>query len=110
MGLAGIMSMFISFLVLLGVLIPPIAGVYLADYYGRSARRVLRHEGRGPARRVVLPTVLSWSLASAWGIVLYFWPDWTVSRVAAIDTLMLSCVIYLVLCEVAQRWSSARAS
>jgi cytosine permease len=99
MALAGIMNVFVGFLILLGVLVPPIAGVYLADFYGRGGSRVLGNEDAAGEPAVFWPAVISWCIASAWGVALFTNVAQPITGVAAIDTLVLSIVIYLSVCR-----------
>ncbi|MEM1261449.1 MAG: cytosine permease [Pseudomonadota bacterium] len=86
MALAGIMNVFIGFLILLGVFVPPIAGIYLVAHYRRSAEWT---DAAEPAR-VVWPAVLAWGLASGWGLLGYVNADFVLSGIPVVDTLLIA--------------------
>ncbi|MEM8984056.1 MAG: cytosine permease [Pseudomonadota bacterium] len=93
MALAGIMNVFIPFLIFLGVFIPPIAGIYLTAHH----RHDIDMDAVHPVPSIVWPAVIAWLVASAWGLVVYFQPSLIISGIPAIDTLVVAVVAYAVL-------------
>ena len=94
LALAGIMDHFVDFLILLGIIVPPIAGVYLAEYYLiRSAR--LDVEQLGSVRRFRWGAIVSWAIACAIGF-LETAQDWSITSVTAIDTLLIAMAVLCV--------------
>ena len=91
LALAGIMDHFVEFLILLGIIVPPIAGVYLADYFLlRDTRIVIVQSDPVPEFR--------WDAMAAWGLgcVVGFverMSDWSLTSVTAIDTLLMGMVV-----------------
>ena len=91
LALAGIMDHFVEFLILLGIIVPPIAGVYLTDYFLLRATRInaLQHD-QVPNFR--------WDAMSAWAIgcavgFLQRTSDWSLTSVTAIDTLLTGMAV-----------------
>ncbi|MCY4156885.1 MAG: cytosine permease [Gammaproteobacteria bacterium] len=86
LALAGIMDHFIDFLILLGIIVPPIAGIYLADYFLLRLTRI--NAGRdGPVPDFRWDAVAAWALGCAVGF-LESASGWSVTTVTAIDTLL----------------------
>ena len=88
LALAGIMDHFIAFLILLGIIVPPIAGVYLADYF-LIRPTPIRHEQSGAVPRFRWAALTSWGLACILGFVERQF-DWSLTGVTALDTLLIA--------------------
>lgn len=91
-ALVGISENLIEFLVVMGLLVPPIAGVYLVDFFvfKRTDFSEARLEDR-PAIRVNAVVVgLGIGLVSTW---MYF-TDRSPTSIGALDSLFLSIVVY----------------
>lgn len=91
LALAGIMDLFVEFLILLGIIVPPIAGVYLADYF-------LLQETRIDANRTDAVPDYRWDAMAAWsiGCAVGFAEragDWSLTSVTAIDTLLTGMAV-----------------
>ena len=89
LALAGILEHFIGFLELLSVTIPPIAGIYLVDYF--SGRLTSRAAGaRAPINWMAF---LAWAAGTAVGAKA---ADWGVSltTVPACDAVLVAAVAY----------------
>lgn len=89
-ALLGAADYLIDFLILLGVVVPPVAGVYLIDYFifgGKAAWPGL--------------ACLSAATSTALGLLLHFGllPSGFSSKIAALDTLIVSALLY---------WASVR--
>ena len=94
-ALAGIADNLIEFLVVMGLLVPPIAGVYLADffYFKRTDFSPERLEGR-PAIRVNAVVVgLGTGVLSTW----MFFTERSLTSLGALDSLFMSIIAYIAL-------------
>ena len=60
LGMLGILDKFITFLVFLGVFIPPVAGAYIMDYMLNQNNYTLKHLSRMPN--------IYWSVTLGWGV------------------------------------------
>lgn len=89
LALFGIADNLIDFLLLLGALVPPIAGVYLVDYFALAQR------GQNPGTACI-----SALLAAAFGVLHHFTmlPASLSTGLTAIDGLVISAAIYAALC------------
>ncbi len=97
----GISNHFIPFLLLLGITIPPIAGVYITDFY------LLRGRTYNVDDLPSLPAVCPWAV-TAWvcGIGIASLTSkgfFTLSSIPAIDSITTASVIYLALMWVLKR-------
>jgi cytosine permease len=91
-ALIGISDNLIDFLVVMGLLVPPIAGVYLSDFFLFTRRdfSASRLEGR-PAIRVNAVVVgLGVGVLSAW----MYYTGRSLTSIGALDSLFLSIAIY----------------
>ena len=91
LAVAGIMDFFVEFLILLGIIVPPIAGVYLADYF------LLRETRIGVNGTDAVPdyrwdAMAAWSIGCAVGFIERA-GDWSLTGVTAIDTLFTGMVV-----------------
>jgi len=102
LSLLGILDFFIGFLTFLGVLIPPICGIMIVDYYVLKRHRKVLDESKG--QNGILPkkveiwnpiAIIAWAAASVFG---YFFA-W---GIPALNSLILSFVLYLVLMKIMQ--------
>ena len=88
LALAGIMDHFVGFLILLGIIVPPIAGIYLADYFLiRPTRINVEQLDAVPDFR--WDAIGTWTIACALGF-LERALDWSITSVTAIDTLLIA--------------------
>lgn len=104
-ALVGVADRLIGFLVFLGLLVPPVAGVYLADYFVLRRRDFsASHLQRRPAlqRNALAATLTSGSVAT-W----LFYADASLTGIGAIDSLLLALVLYTAL-EALQRAARGR--
>lgn len=62
MAVGGIYDSFIPFLIFLSALIPPIGGIYVADYFMNESK--YRYENLGQMKNVHLPSIFVWIAAS----------------------------------------------
>ena len=94
LALAGIMDHFVDFLILLGIIVPPIAGIYLAEYFLMRPARV------GEERANAVPgfrwaALGSWAIAGALGFLERTY-DWSITSVTAIDTFLLAMAVFCI--------------
>lgn len=94
-ALAGIADNLIDFLVVMGLLVPPIAGVYLADffYFKRTDFSVDRLAGRPAIRVNAVATGLGTGILSTW----MFYTERSLTSLGALDSLLISIVAYIAL-------------
>lgn len=91
----GILDYFINFLVLLGVLVPPVAGIIIIDYFIlKTSRQVLdesRERGELPsvASRLSPVTIIAW----ACGFLVGYFVTW---GIPSLNALIVSGVIYYI--------------
>lgn len=85
LALVGIADNLIDFLLLLGVIVPPIAGVYLIDYFFFGARA-----------ETPRTACLCAGLSAGFGVMHYtgWLPQGLTLGIAALDALLLSAVLY----------------
>jgi cytosine permease len=83
LAVAGIIDQFVSFLLILGVIIPPIAAIYVIDYF-------VSKRAQGPVRWTAVAT---W-LAAAGIALLAYAGYFTLTTVPALDATLAATVIY----------------
>jgi cytosine permease len=90
----GIVGTF-DFLVTMGLLVPPIAGVYLADFFvfKRTDFSAGRLENRPPIRINAVVVGLGTGVVSTW----MFYTDRSLTSIGALDSLLMSLVFYIAL-------------
>jgi len=94
-ALAGIADNLIDFLVVMGLLVPPIAGVYLADffYFKRTDFSTERLVGRPAIRVNAVAIGLGTGVLSTW----MFYTERSLTSLGALDSLLISIVAYIAL-------------
>ena len=94
-ALVGISDNLIDFLVTMGLLVPPIAGVYLADFFvfKRTDFSAERLENRPPIRINAVVVGLGTGIVSTW----MFYTDRSLTSIGALDSLLMSLVFYIAL-------------
>lgn len=94
-ALLGIADHLIDFFVVLGLLVPPVAGVYLCDYFifRKSDFSAVSLERR-PA--LVVNAIVAGVGSGALAVWMYF-SDRSLTTIAPLDSLVISVVVYLVL-------------
>ncbi|WP_236225637.1 purine-cytosine permease family protein [Pseudomonas pseudonitroreducens] len=104
LALGGFMSHFLDFILALSIVIPPLASVYLADFFILSHQRY-RVEDLERLPGFGWPALLSWALASvlAW---MTTYEGWTLTTQPTLDSLLVALVAYLAL----QRFASGLRS
>ena len=91
--MAGIADYFISFLEWLGVIVPPIAGVYLTDYFVLQ-RKDFNLELLTKVEDYATPAIVAWLTATGLSAVA-FMIDFSVTGIASLDALLLTIPLYL---------------
>ncbi len=97
----GISDNLIDFLVVMGLLVPPIAGVYLADFFIFKRRDFSAdHLARRPALRAnaILVAFGTGALSTA-----MFYTDSSITSLGALDSLLMSLVFYTLAEKLTQR-------
>jgi cytosine permease len=100
-ALIGISDFLIEFLIIMGLLVPPIAGVYLCDFFilGRTDFSAARLAGR-PAFRVNAMLVgIGAGLIATW---MYFTGS-SLTSIGSLDSLLISVVAYVTLEKVSEK-------
>lgn len=99
-ALVGIADNLIDFLVVLGLLVPPIAGVYLCDFFflGRTDFSAERLESRPAIRVNAVIAGIGSGLLATW---MYF-SGYSLTSIAPLDSLVIALFAYLAL-ELASR-------
>ena len=94
-ALIGISENLIEFLVVMGLLVPPIAGVYLADFFwfGRRDFSPEALDSRPAIRTNAVVVGLGIGVLSAW----LYYSDRSLTSIGALDSLFLSVVAYVAL-------------
>jgi len=94
-ALGGIADHLIDFLITLGLLVPPIAGVYLCDFFilGRSDFSAARLENRPAIRINAVIAGIGSGLIATW----MYYSGLSVTSIGSLDSLLISIVIYLAL-------------
>jgi cytosine permease len=94
-AIVGIADNLIDFLVTMGLLVPPIAGVYLADFFvfKRTDFSAGRLENRPPIRINAVVVGLGTGVVSTW----MFYTDRSLTSIGALDSLLMSLVFYIAL-------------
>ncbi|HGJ5857818.1 purine-cytosine permease family protein [Arsenophonus nasoniae] len=93
LSVIGIMKQFVSFLVLLGIVFPPIAGIMMVDYYilktNRASLKVSRKIGKLPESTIPI----NWSGIFAWllGGGIGFTIDW---GIPSLNSLLFASAVY----------------
>lgn len=109
LSVVGILTHFVNFLVIIGVLFPPIAGVMLVDYYilrtHRNSLDYTRVYGLLPdsksVQKVGWPAIAAWAVGSIIGFVIN-------EGIPSLNSLFSASVTYWSLCIVIRNFSSKR--
>ncbi len=94
LAVIGIADYFIGFLIFLGISIPPIAGIYIADYFFVHKRNYdVSSLRKQPA--IAYPAFIAWLIASvvAWLTTNDFF---TLTSIPACDAIVIAFILYLV--------------
>jgi cytosine permease len=94
-ALVGIANSLIEFLITLGLLVPPIAGVYLCNFFilGRTDFSADNLQSRPAFKVNALIAGVGTGVISSW---MYF-NDLSITTIGALDSLFMSIVFYLIL-------------
>lgn len=93
LAVIGITHYFIGFLIFLGISIPPIAGIYIADYFFVHKRNYeIRNLKKQPA--IAYPAFIAWFIA-AFVAYLTTYELFTLTSIPACDAIVVAFVLYL---------------
>jgi len=97
----GIAENLVNFLVILGLLVPPIAGVYLCNYFilGQTDFSATRLANRPAIKINSLVAGVGCGIVATW---MYF-SDYSLTSIAPVDSLLIAVVVYLCLELIARR-------
>ena len=91
-AVVGVADHLIDFLLFLGLLVPPVAGIYLADFFLYRRRDYSPgHLAQRPTLRV---TALAATLISGGIAVALHFSEASLTRIGAVDSLLLSLLLY----------------
>lgn len=92
-AMIGVADHLIDFLVVLGLLVPPIAGVYLCDFFllGRTDFSPARLENRPAIKVNAMIAGIGSGIVAAW---MYF-SGYSLTTIAPVDSLLIALVVYL---------------
>lgn len=103
-ALVGISDFLIEFLIIMGLLVPPIAGVYLCDFF------LLKRTDFSPERFATRPAFRVKALIVGIGAGLFatwmYFSGWSLTTIAPLDSLVISVAAYLVIEKVTASLSS----
>ncbi|PLY38939.1 cytosine permease [Pectobacterium aquaticum] len=93
----GMINNFTQFLSLLGVLISPIAGVYLAEYYFFDSSRLKQDASQPPLLNICAS--IAWLCGSSVSLLTAtdFFDLFTITSVSTLDGIIISLVMYIVM-------------
>jgi len=88
-ALSGIMEHLISFLVLLGIFIPPVAGIYMSHFFFAC---------RESKNSISFPAMISWALASG---IAYTTSQglFVLTTIPALDSLLIAMTLYVLIAK-----------
>ena len=94
-ALIGIADNLIDFLIVLGLLVPPIAGVYLCDFFllNRTDFAESRLENRPAIRINAVIAGIGSGLLATW----MYYSELSITSIGSLDSLLISIVVYLAL-------------
>ena len=94
-ALGGIADHLIDFLITLGLLVPPIAGVYLCDFFllNRTDFSESRLESRPAIKINAVIAGIGSGLVATW----MYYSELSITSIGALDSLLISIVVYLAL-------------
>tara|TARA_R110000850_G_scaffold2230_1_gene10990 strand:- start:142 stop:1410 length:1269 start_codon:yes stop_codon:yes gene_type:complete len=95
-AMSGLTDMLIEFLVMLGVSIPPIAGIYIADFMVSGGKK---DDYTGAVPKINFAAFACWALGI--GIAVAARMDFfTLSGISAIDSMLTAAASYLLFCRI----------
>lgn len=88
-GASGIINYFLTFLNILGIMVPPVGGIIIADYF--VLKKGKYQFGAGQKYGFLsLPAIISWVISCICGFVISF-------GIACINSMVIAFVLYLIL-------------
>ena len=108
-AIGGITDYFIPFLLVLGVAIPPVAGIYLGDYFVVQGRGAYTGRGSAQLRKVNATAFVTWAIATGIGAATA--EGWiALTRIPACDSFLLAGVLYCGASRALSRWHVKRSN
>ena len=100
-AVVGISENLIDFLVVMGLLVPPIAGVYFSDFFffRRTDFSAQRLEGRPAIRLNAVVVGLGTGILSTW----MYYSGRSITSIGALDSLFISIIAYVALQKVTRK-------
>ncbi len=94
-AVVGIADHLIDFLIVLGLLVPPIAGVYLCDFFilKRTDFSAARLENRPALKVNALIAGIGSGLLATW----MYYSELSITSIGSLDSLLISIAVYLAL-------------
>ena len=97
-AVAGITDIFLPFLLVLGVAIPPIAGIYLADYFVVQGRAIYESGNPQLLSRANFAAFSAWLIAAGIGVLTS--NGWVLlTRIPACDSFLAAAILYIAFCK-----------
>jgi len=94
LALAGILEHFVAFLLFLSIAIPPVAGVYITEYYAIAPYRALVFDDSDAEATWQPVAFFSWFLGVALGAAAPYLLDVTITGIPAFDATLVTSVSY----------------
>ncbi|WP_417620588.1 cytosine permease [Parasphingorhabdus sp.] len=95
-AMSGLTEMLIEFLVMLGVSIPPIAGIYIADFMVTGAKK---DDYTGTVQKINYGAFACWALGIAIAVAARM-DFFTLSGISAIDSMVTAAASYFLFCRI----------
>lgn len=95
-ALLNLLDFFVVFLIYLSIVFIPVAGVVIADY-ALVRRNAYRIETLDQNRKFAPKAFGAWAIGAIASLILYYYPGFSPSGIAAIDAIVLTAIAYLVL-------------
>ena len=89
-ALSGIMAHLIEFLILLGIFIPPVAGIYISHFYFSC---------EASKNSISLPAIVSWVVASGIAFATSS-GHFVLTSISALDSLLIAIFLYAIIAKV----------
>ena len=100
-ALVGISENLIDFLIVMGLLVPPVAGVYLVDFFvfGRTDFSMERLDAREPVRINAVVVGIGTGIVATW----MYYSDLSMTSIGSLDSLLISVFAYVALQKISDR-------
>ena len=106
-AVGGITEYFIPFLLLLGVAIPPIAGVYLSDYFFVGQSENYRQDSNKQLSPFNFTALAAWFMGTSFGIAsANDFINWSLTNIPAVDSFIVAAAVYVAISKTCNHLSS----